>query len=117
MSQIEKIVINDILRIHSAVSSDDGDQIFFLTKTAIQKGLIVEIDFSNISLVTTAFLNAAIGQLYSLFDSKILNEQIRFTNVTNEDSALIYSVIKRAKEYFANKKGFEDSADKSIYGS
>jgi len=108
--------IREFIGMDKAVSSDDGDILYKKITDEIQAGPIVELDFSGISMMTTAFLNSAIGQLYSLFTSDQLNQSIRLVNVADEDKVLFKKVINRAKEFFANRKGFEDSANKAIYG-
>ncbi|HEY5124526.1 MAG TPA: STAS-like domain-containing protein [Ignavibacteria bacterium] len=108
--------IKDFINGEKAVSSDDGDILFGRIVEEIKSGSIVELDFSGIIIMTTAFLNSAIGQLYSIFSSEQLNKSIKLINVENEDKILFKKVIDRAKEFFANRKGFEDSADNAIYG-
>lgn len=111
------IKVKEIINRDSAVSSDDGDNVYTNILEAITAGYIVELDFSNITLMTTAFLNSAIGQLYSNFSSEELNTSLKLKNVAQEDGILFKKVIDRAKQYQANKKGFEDSANNAIYGS
>ena len=109
--KIEKIINRDI-----AVSSDDGDIVYAQIVNCINDSCVAEIDFSGITILTTAFLNSAIGQLYNTYSSEQLNTVLKLKNVADEDRILFKKVIERAKEYFANKKGFEDSANKAIYG-
>jgi hypothetical protein len=108
---IRKIINND-----SAVSSDDGETVYKLILESLRSKEVAELDFAGISIITTAFLNSAIGQLYDVFSSKELNEYIVLKNVQREDTIQFKKVIERAKEYFLNKKGLEDSANKTIYG-
>lgn len=109
---ISKIIKND-----SAVSSDDGETVYQLILESLRSKEIAELDFAGISIITTAFLNTAIGQLYDVFSSEELNEYIVLKNVQREDTIQFKKVIERAKEYFQNKKGLEDNANKNIYGS
>jgi len=111
------IRIFDEINGDSAISVEDGDNVYKKIDNALSKNLIVEIDFQNIKLIITAFLNAAIGQLYSKYKSEQLNEKIHLKNISPEDVYLFKKVIERAKDYFADKKGFEDSANTAIYGS
>ena len=62
------------------------------------------LDFSSLKIITTAFLNSAIGQLYSLFSSEKLKESLSIENITDSDMLLLKKVTDRAKEYFANKE-------------
>jgi len=116
-NKILQLNVKDIIGRDTAVSSDDGETIFKKIDEHLKNGDTVELDFSGISLMTTAFLNTAIGQLYSIYNSNQLNSLLKLVNVAPEDTILFKKVIERAKEYFANKKGFEDSANTAIYGS
>lgn len=113
----KNIKVIEVINRDSAVSSDDGDNVYTNIIKIINEGYIVELDFSGITLMTTAFLNSAIGQLYSKFSSEELNTSLKLKNVAQEDGILFKKVIDRAKQYQANKKGFEDSANNAIYGS
>lgn len=115
-SKIEHLKIKDIISRETAVSSDDGDIVYNRIVECINKKSIAELDFSEITILTTAFLNSAIGQLYNKFSSEQLNKTISLKNVANEDKILFKKVIERAKEYFRDKRGFEDSANDAIYG-
>lgn len=109
--EIEKYVIRvyDEVGGDSAISVNDGDDLFNKIDKAIEQGLIVILDFQNINFIITAFLNAAIGQLYSKYDSNQLNEKLELINVKPEDVYLFKKVIERAKEYFANPEDFENN--------
>jgi hypothetical protein len=113
---IKQLRIRDIINRDTAVSSDDGEIVYNIIVNCINENCVAELDFSDISILTTAFLNSALGQLYNTYSSDQLNTTLRLKNVADEDRILFKKVIERAKEYFANKKGFEDSADKAIYG-
>jgi hypothetical protein len=114
---LKNIKVVEVINRESAVSSDDGENVFTIISEAIKEGFIVDLDFSNITLMTTAFLNTAIGQLYSIYSSDELNTSLKLKNVAQEDGILFKKVVDRAKQYQANKKGFEDSANNAIYGS
>ncbi|MCK4663680.1 MAG: STAS-like domain-containing protein [Bacteroidales bacterium] len=86
-----------------AVSSEKGNEIFVQIDKALQNNVIVNLDFSNIKILTTAFLNAAIGQLYSKYKSETLKKSLRLFNISDSDKLLLKKVTDRAKEYFADK--------------
>ena len=117
METKEKFVVSKLIEGSSAVSADDGQVIFDKIKDALHNNKLVELDFDGIEILTTAFLNAAIGQLYSKYTSDKLNQLLKLKNVSQEDLTLFQKVIRRAKEYYANPKGFEDSANNAIYGT
>ena len=113
------IIIKDIIKTNFAVSTEDGNSIFILLEENFSKDKEVVLDFSGITLMTTAFLNSAIGQLYSLdkYPSSYLNEKLKLINVEEHDKPLFSLVVKRAKEYFANRQNFEKNSEEAIYGN
>lgn len=96
-----------------AVSSEDGNLVFNQIKEAIEHNQSVVIDFKDIRIMTTAFLNSAIGQLYSKFKSDELSKALSVENLSDSDRLLLSTVTSRAKEYFADK----DSIDPLIKDS
>lgn len=116
MGKIDEIIkVHQVIEEQVAVSTDDGDLLYQQIDRLLKQEKKIEIDFSSIDLMTTAFLNAAIGQLYKDYTSDFLNAHIKLTHVSPDDATLFKKVIERAKEYFANKKHFEESASKAIY--
>lgn len=115
---MNNLIVKNIIESDIAVATDAGDKVFNEIVFHLDKKNSISLDFSGISILTTAFLNAAIGQLYSndKFSSEFLNDYLKVTNVPDEDKPLFSMVVKRAKEYFKNKKGFEDSANHTFYG-
>lgn len=112
-----KLIVKEIINSDTAVSTDDGDKVFKHIDKVLKENKVAQIDFSGIEMMTTAFLNAAIGQLYNHYNSTQLNNFLKLVNVASEDIILFKKVITRAKEFFSNKKSFENSANQAIYGS
>ncbi len=98
-----RVSIFEKIGTNSAVSSESGDSIFALIKKGLDNNANVTLDFLNIELITSAFLNAAIGQLYSEFTGEQLNKSLKIENLMPEDANILKKVISRAKEYFKNK--------------
>lgn len=110
--------ISKIIGTPIAVSTSDGEEVFKEIEGSLNKKLKVALDFKEIDILTTAFLNAAIGQLYSdpKFSATFLNEHLKIINVQDLDIPLFGLVIQRAKEYFENQRRLEDSANAAFYG-
>ncbi len=113
------VLITDIIHSDFAVSTDDGNRIYELIDDGFSNKKTVILNFQGVTLMTTAFLNAAIGQLYSneKYSSDFLNDNISLVNVSNQDKYLFGVIIERAKKYFENKEGFEKNTHNSIYGN
>jgi hypothetical protein len=112
-----KINIYEIIGGNAAVSSDDGQVIFERIDKAFKEDYFVTLDFNNVDLIVSTFLNACIGQLYGFYTSEFIREHFKVENLSSDDVVILSKVIERAKQYFENKKNFEDSANKAIYGS
>ena len=114
--KMENLIVKDIINSNIAVATDSGDNLFNQIIISFDNGKKIRLDFEGITILTTAFLNAAIGQLYSQgkYDSDFLNSSLKFVNIQPEDKPLFVMVVNRAKEYFANKEKF-DSHSSEIF--
>ncbi|WP_422090988.1 STAS-like domain-containing protein [Tenacibaculum ovolyticum] len=112
------IKIIDIIDTDFAVTTDNGIKVFDEMDRYLSNNKEVTIDFTGIKTMTTAFLNAAIGQLYSKkkYDSEFLNKHVKPIGFKENHLLLLKMVIARAKEYFADKDTFTKNLDESIDG-
>jgi len=109
---MKKILVSEIINSNIAVATDSGELVFDKISTLLDKNELIELSFFGISIITTAFLNAAIGQLYSKnYESNFLNEHLKLKDIQEEDIPLFKMVVERAKEYFSNKENFEQLSD------
>ena len=113
------LVIKDIINSDLAVSTEKGNEVFELINQNLQDQQDVILDFEGITVLITAFLNAAIGKLYgnNAYTGEFLNAHLKLVNVENDDRELFIDVIQRAKEYFADREGFEKNSNDAIYGN
>ncbi|HEY9363627.1 MAG TPA: STAS-like domain-containing protein [Chitinophagaceae bacterium] len=115
---MENLNIAAIIGGNIAVSTSDGEIVFSNLSKQLNKKEKISLDFAKISILTTAFLNAAIGQLYSgnTYPASFLNEHLKIINVRDIDKPLFSLVINRAKEYYQNKKNLEESVNTAFHG-
>jgi hypothetical protein len=85
------------------VSTDDGNKVHEAIYNQIKDGNRVRLSFSGVTRMTTAFLNAAIGQLYGEFSETDLRKHLA-PPIDTEPWQLnrLKLVVDRAKEYFSN---------------
>ncbi len=108
MSKQERLIlITSVLGTNDGISTEEGKQIFELIDAALSNGFKAKISFKNINLITTTFLNASFGQLYSKYTSEQLREAIEVIDITQADKSLLGSVLIGAKEYFNNKAAMD----------
>lgn len=115
---MKHLIIKDIINSELAVSTENGEKVFEIVDSYLMNKEKVELDFAGITIMITAFLNAAIGKLYGKkeYTPEFLNEFLKLENVDKEDRSLFKDVIQRAKEYFADKEDFEKNSNNAIYG-
>jgi len=113
-----RLIVKDIINSELAVSTEKGDLLFNELNSKLENNEQVIIDFKGVDLIITAFLNAAIGKLYSKnkYTAAFLNEHIKLEHIQQEDISLFKDVIIRAKEYFDDKDKFENDVNDMIYG-
>ena len=103
----KKINIFDLVGRKAAVSTEDGERLFETISVFLEKDFEVVLDFANIEMLITTFLNTAIGQLYSKYDSPFLKEHLSVSGLQPEDRERMIKTIERAKEYFEDKDNLE----------
>lgn len=106
----------DVIGSPLGVSSDDGQKVHDKIAPLLREGRRVSLSFDRIETIISAFLNAAIGQLYGEFPEEKIRELFNVRDMAQEDLALLKRVVDNAKLYFANRKEF-DQAWKEEAGS
>jgi hypothetical protein len=110
------IKIRDWIDSPYAVSSEDGEAIFEVVKGFLEQNLSFTLDFSDISVLSTAFLTSSIGQLSVMFSTDLLNKKVVLIGLDETKLELIEEVKLRAKEYSLDPKSIDDLANDAIYG-
>ena len=96
------IYVFGIIGKHHAISQSDGIRVFDSIAKAVRAGCGAAVLFKNITAMTPAFLNAAIGQMYGSFTDEQI-AMVTFPDISIDDAALLDRVVKNAKAYFINR--------------
>ena len=88
------------------VASDDGQKIYDRLAAALKADRSVALSFHNVTALTSAFLNAAIGQLYGTFSEEHIRSLLKVEGVEPDDIALLKRVVDTAKLYFKDPERF-----------
>ncbi len=89
------------------VATDDGNLVFEKIAKALDENSKVILSFTDVDTITSAFLNAAVGQLFGRFAAEKIAASLEFSDADEEDRFLLKRVIARAKAYFADPERFE----------
>ncbi len=108
----ERITLNihEIVGSPLWISTDDGLRVYQQIMSALRANKIVEISFSGRETMITAFLNAAIGQLYNgTYSQSFLDEHLIFSDVSSDDHEMLVRSIANAKRYFTNRPSYDEA--------
>lgn len=107
---MQSVVINvkEIISSDLAVTSVSGEALYKKIMLNLKEKVDTYIDFAGISLLTTAFLNSAIGQLYKDYSREDLNKALHVLNLSDNDLKIFSMVTKRARDYFSNRDSSSD---------
>lgn len=102
-----KVNIFELISSHAAVATDDGNKLYERINKIFQSKNKVVLDFNNIELITSTFLNSSIGRLYGNYNNSFIKEHLSIINLNDDDLLLLKKVVERAKEYFTQKEKME----------
>lgn len=91
------------------VSADDGQRVHDKIVPLMRNGQKVVLSFEQVETLISAFLNAAIGQLYGEFSEERIRELVSVRDMDEEDQAVLKRVVDNAKTYFKAPKEFDQA--------
>lgn len=114
MSKNLELSIFEIVGSPLCVASSDGQKIHDRLAAALNEGRSVALSFHNITAITSAFLNTAIGQLYGAFSEDKLRSLLKVRDMQTEDMALLKRVVETAKQYFKDPEKFDQAIQETL---
>jgi hypothetical protein len=114
MKQNITLSVFEIVGSPLCVASDDGQRVYDRIASAFKEERNVTVSFRNVSSLTSAFLNAAIGQLYGTFKDDQIRSKLKVKDMQPDDLALLKRVVDTAKEYFKDPKRFDKAVQEAI---
>ena len=102
--QVYSIVGNSL-----CVDAEDRQRVFDQISQALKANLTVVVSFLNVEMLTSAFLNTAIGQLYRDFSEEVIKKSLTTKDLSNVDKALLKRVVKTAKMYYKDPTWMEQT--------
>lgn len=100
-------VIGDTL----AVEADEGQKVYNQIKKALGNGNNVILSFLNVEIVTTAFLNTAVGQLLKDHTEEEIKQRMSVEDMSEPGKASLYRVIETAKLFYKDPEALKRSID------
>lgn len=106
-------IVNTIGDVYG-VEAEDGQRVFELIVKAFSDKKKVTLSFQNIEMLTTAFLNTAVGQLYKDFHEDYIRENLRVTDISESGKVALKRVVDTAKLYYKDPDALKRSIDEII---
>lgn len=104
-----KLSIYETIGTQNCVLPEDGEKVFAQLREALKENKKITISFANISLITSSFLNTAIGQLYGEFNEEQIKSLLSVECMEDDDKAILKRVTTNAKMFYSNPQRFEES--------
>jgi hypothetical protein len=96
-------VIGDVY----GVEADEGQKMYALVKKAFAEDHKVVLSFLNIEMLTPAFLNTAVGQLYKDYSEEKIKENLRVENISTSGKVILKRVVDTAKLFYKDPETFQ----------
>jgi hypothetical protein len=103
-NMIEKVKVKDVIG-ENCITLDDGQKIYDIIEPLLTAEQEVELDFSDVRIFASPFMNAAIGQLLLGIDTAQLDRLLIVdrNKITPVGLAVMGRVIQNAKEYYSDE--------------
>jgi len=76
----------------------EGKIIFNVLDEFLSKGIPIEVDMAGITLSSSSFYNAALGELVVKYDVSFLKDKLQFKNFSAKDKFFLSNTISLAKK-------------------
>ena len=100
MSNNLELSVFEIVGSPLCVASSDGQRVYDRLAVILKEGRQATLSFRNVTTLTSAFLSAAIGQLYGTFSEEQIRVLLKVQVMHADDLALLTRVVDTAKLYF-----------------
>ena len=110
------IKLNDYLTLNSGVTPEEGTPVYETIIQAFHEGCNVTLDFSDVTMLTTAFLNVVIGDLYKDYTSDDLKTRLVLVNYSDSTANRIKRVTDNAKLFYKDKESFSKDVEDVLNG-
>ena len=105
------IRVNDLVSCNKGVTPDEGQPIYDKLIGIFRDGNRAVLDFDGVEMMTTAFLNVVIGNLYRTYTSDDLKGMLSFAHVSDSTAFRIKKVTDNAKAFYKDERKFNESVE------
>ena len=107
MTEPITVQVFDIIGGPLCVSTSDGQRLHDKIAPLLEEGTPVVLSFERVDIIISAFLNAAVGQLYGELSEDRIRELLSVRDLADDDLDMLQHVVKNAKLYFSRPEDFD----------
>jgi Icc-related predicted phosphoesterase len=96
------------------VEADDGQKVFTAAKKVLSEGKKIVLSFQNVKMITTAFLNTAVGQLYRDFPEELIKQSLSVSDMSDDDKVQLKRVTATAKIFYKDPERMQNSINEIL---
>lgn len=109
MTQPITVRVYDIIGGPLCVSTEDGQRLHDKIIPHLKEGTPVALSFERIDTLISAFLNAAIGQLYGELPEDRIRGLLSVRDMAADDVEVLKRVVENAIAYFSSPDDFDQA--------
>jgi len=114
MNDTVSINVHDLFG-ENLLTPEEGERLLALAHEELASGRSTILDFAGVRIVTSAFLNAAIGRLYGSFSPDVVRQLLSVENLSDIGRFTLKRVVENSKAYYASPeyRGAVDAASQT----
>lgn len=109
VKSVYQIVGNEI-----CVEAEDGLKVSAIIRDFISNKKKIQLSFLNVKMLTSAFLNTAIGILYKDFSDEDIKTYLSVTDIDSTDAVLLKRVVETAKAFYSDPDRIRNSLNEIL---
>jgi hypothetical protein len=111
MNDTITILVHDLFG-ENLLTPEEGERLLAVVHEGLSSGRPVILDFAGVRIVTSAFLNAAIGRLYGSFSHDDIRQLLSIENLSDIGRFTLKRVVENSKAYYESPeyRGAVDAA-------
>lgn len=114
MTEPITVQVFDIIGGPLCVSAGDGQRLHDKIAPLLKAGTPVTLSFERVDILISAFLNAAVGQLYGEFSEERIRELLSVRHLAADDLDILSRVVENAKLYFSRPEDFDRAWEEEV---
>jgi hypothetical protein len=114
MSEPILIRVTDLINSPRAVDAADGERVFMEVCPLLKASQKVQLSFDGITMVITAFLNAAVGKLYGEMPEERIDDLLEVSHLRDAFRPALDKSIQWSKAYFENRERMEQAIKEEL---